>query len=68
MVEKEFSGNPLVQDAVIVNFEIIGETSDNIEQRHPQLAAECRELPLSIAHHMRNVLAHGYFQVDFEIV
>lgn len=31
--------NQLVQDAVIRNFEIIGEASNNIEKHHPDFAA-----------------------------
>jgi uncharacterized protein with HEPN domain len=57
-----------VQDAVIRNFEIIGEASHNIEKNYAQFAADHPELPLAFAYQMRNVVAHGYFQVDLEIV
>ena len=63
-----FLENGLVQDAVIRNFEVIGEASNNIEKRHPDFAAAHPELPLSFAYQMRNAVAHGYFKVDFEIV
>lgn len=66
--EVAFLNNPLVQDAVIRNFEIIGEASNNIEKRYPGFAADHPELPLSFAYQMRNAIAHGYFTVDFEIV
>lgn len=58
----------LVQDAVIRNFEIIGEASRNIERRHPEFLAAHSDLPLLDAYDMRNALAHGYFKVDFELV
>jgi uncharacterized protein with HEPN domain len=58
----------LVQDAVIRNFEIIGEASNNIEKHYPDFAVAHPELPLSFAYQMRNAVAHGYFKVDFEIV
>ena len=64
----EFLNNLLVQDAVIRNFEIIGEASNNIEKHYPEFAAAHPELPLSFAYQMRNEVAHGYFKVDFEIV
>ncbi len=64
----EFLNNALVQDAVIRNFEVIGEASNNIEKHHPDFAAAHPELPLSFAYQMRNAVAHGYFKVDFEIV
>ena len=68
MVEVAFLENPLVQDAVIRNFEIIGEASHNIEVHYPEFAAAHPELPLVFAYEMRNAVAHGYFKVDFEIV
>jgi len=66
--ELTFLTNCLVQDAVIRNFEIIGEASNNIEKKFPAFMKLHPELPLSSAYQMRNVLAHGYFKVDFEIV
>lgn len=63
-----FLNNLLVQDAVIRNFEIIGEASNNIEKHYPEFAAAHPELPLAFAYQMRNAIAHGYFKVDFEIV
>lgn len=60
--------NQLVQDAVIRNFEIIGEASRNIERVDPQFLASHPELPLSFAYDMRNVLAHGYYKVDLAVV
>lgn len=68
MDELGFLNNQLVQDAVIRNFEIIGEASHNIEKHFPDFAADHPELPLSFAYQMRNAVAHGYFKVDFEIV
>jgi uncharacterized protein with HEPN domain len=66
--ELAFLNNPLVQDAVIRNVEIIGEASNNIEKRYPEFSLKHPELPLSFAYQMRNAVAHGYFKVDFEIV
>lgn len=57
-----------MQDAVIRNFEILGEASNNIEKHYPEFAAAHPELLLSFAYQMRNIIAHGYFKVDFEIV
>lgn len=66
--EVAFLQNKLVQDAVIRNFEVIGEASHNIEKRFPVFAAENSSLPLAIAYQMRNAVAHGYFEVDFAIL
>ena len=47
---------PLVQDAVIRNFEVIGEASNNIEKYDSEFAAAHPELPLVYADQMRNDL------------
>ena len=54
--------------AVIRNFEVIGEASNNIEKHYPEFVVEHPELPLASAYQMLNPVAHGYFKVDFEIV
>ena len=66
--ELAFLQNEMAQDAVIRNFEIIGEASHNIESHYPEFAAAHPELPLAFAYQMRNAVAHGYFKVDLEIV
>lgn len=66
--ELAFLQNEMAQDAVIRNFEIIGEASHNIGSHYPEFAAAHPELPLAFAYQMRNAVAHGYFKVDLEIV
>ena len=66
--QSTFLNDPLLQDAVIRNLEILGEASRNILRDHPGFAGENERLPLKSAYEMRNVLAHGYFEVDMEIV
>lgn len=63
-----FLNSSLLQDAVIRNFEVIGEASHNIEVNFPTFVAEHPELPLADAYQMRNALSHGYFKVDLELV
>ncbi len=66
--EPSFLTNELIQDAVIRNLEIIGEASRNINRHYPDYADQHASVPFSIAYEMRNALAHGYFNVDLEIV
>ena len=66
--ELGFINSQLIQDAVIRNFEVIGEASKNIEHLFPDFSASHPDLPLMIAYEMRNALAHGYFKVDLQIV
>ncbi len=66
--ELKFLNSTLVQDAVIRNLEIIGEASNKIKLGYPDIQDEYPHIPLSFAYQMRNVIAHGYFKVDYEIV
>lgn len=66
--EMAFLQNELVQDAVIRNLEILGEASNNVQKHYPEFAAQHPELPLAFAYQMRNAVAHGYFNVDYEVV
>ena len=68
MSEIDFLDDEKTQDAVVRNFEIIGEASHNIERYHQAFAAAHPEVPWMIMYTMRNRVAHGYFKVDFELV
>jgi len=68
MEEVAFLEDRKTQDAVIRNFEILGEAARNIERHHAQFAAAHSEVPWSVIYTMRNRVSHGYFKVDLEIV
>jgi uncharacterized protein with HEPN domain len=44
--EVEFLSNTMLQDAVIRNFEIIGEASHNIDKIHPGFLQENPDVPI----------------------
>ena len=50
------------------NLEVIGEACRNIERIDPDFAARHPDLPLRAASGMRNLLSHGYFAIDLDIV
>ena len=56
------------QDAVIRNFEVIGEACNNVSKHHAAFAASHAQIPWNFAYEMRNALAHGYFKIDQGIV
>jgi uncharacterized protein with HEPN domain len=63
-----FLNSILLQDAVARNFEIIGEASHNIARDFPAFAPQNPDIPLAVTYQMCNVIAHGYFSVDYELV
>ncbi|MBI4937381.1 MAG: DUF86 domain-containing protein [Nitrosomonadales bacterium] len=66
--EVAFLNDKKTQDAVIRNFEIIGEAAHNIERYHAEFAANHPDVPWTVIYAMRNRVAHGYFNVDLEMV
>lgn len=68
MSEVGFLDDEKTQDAVVRNFEIIGEAARNIEPYHSAYAEAHPEVPWTFIYAMRNRVAHGYFKVDFELV
>ena len=64
-VDREaFNKNTLVQDAVIRNFEIIGEAAIKIQVADPGFIQRHARLRLDLAYKMRNALIHGYDTVN----
>ena len=62
---KDFLNDRKTQDAVIRNLEVIGEAAKNIPE---ELKAKSREIPWREMVGLRNILIHGYFIVDLEII
>jgi uncharacterized protein with HEPN domain len=56
------------QDAVVRNFEVLGEAARNIEKHHAAFAQAHADVPWALMYTMRNRVAHGYFKVDYELV
>jgi len=61
----EFTSNSLIRDAVIRNFEVIGESVKHIPFSYQR---QHKSIPWSRMYGMRNFIAHEYFDVDDEIL
>lgn len=61
----DFVLNALVVDAVIRNFEIIGEASNNIPNH---IKEKYPEVPWKKMYGLRNLIAHEYFGIDHEMI
>lgn len=62
---KEFELNDMVIDAVVRNFEIIGEAAGRVPD---EIYGKYPEVPWYKMKAMRNIMAHEYFRVDLEII
>ncbi len=56
------------QQAVIYNILIIGEAATQILNQYPEFTETHPEIPWREMRGMRNRMAHGYFQLDMEII
>ena len=62
---REFRNNYLIVDAVVRNFEIIGEASKNIPE---EIQMKYPEIPWKKMYGMRNLISHEYFGIDYEMI
>ena len=65
LTEDTFAAQSLVVDAVIRNFQVIGEAvrhiPDDVQRRYP-------EVPWSLMQGMRHILVHDYYAVKLDIL
>lgn len=60
-----FTASELIQDAVVLNLEIIGEAANNIQRVDPAFTATHPQVPWAVMYAMRNRLTHGYDTVTW---
>ena len=63
-----FQEDQLRQDAVMRNFEIIGEAATQMMDRYTVFVEEHPEVPWQAMRGMCNRMAHGYFDTNLEVV
>jgi uncharacterized protein with HEPN domain len=66
--KENFYSSSLIQDAVMRNFEIVGEASTKIKKNYPEIISSNPDIPFRSATEMRNVLSHEYFNIDVDIL
>jgi uncharacterized protein with HEPN domain len=66
--KEEFLGDKRTQQAVIMSLIIIGEASTKVMDRHTAFANQNPQVPWRSMRNMRNRIAHGYFEINLEVV
>lgn len=64
----EFFADKRTQQAVVMNLIIIGEAATRVMETYGEFANRHPEIPWSSMRGMRNRIAHGYFDIDLEVV
>jgi uncharacterized protein with HEPN domain len=68
MTRTDFLADPKTQDAVIMKLLVIGELAAQLLEEHAGFATSHAKIPWSQMKGMRNRMAHGYFELDLDIV
>ena len=61
----DFKKNYMLIDAVVRNFEIIGEASKNVPE---EIQNKYPEMPWKKMYSLRNLISHEYFGIDYEML
>jgi uncharacterized protein with HEPN domain len=68
MAKAEFRKDKRTQQAVILNIMVIGEAATKLADEYPEFVARFPEVEWKSMRGMRNRLAHGYFDINLDIV
>ncbi|MBB1088980.1 DUF86 domain-containing protein [Lysobacter sp. SG-8] len=68
MDHAEFLVDRRTQQAVIMNLVIVGEAATKIMDAFPEFADAHPEVPWRSMRGMRNRIAHGYFEINLDVV
>jgi uncharacterized protein with HEPN domain len=68
MKKEDFLADKRTQQAVVMSLVIIGEAAARIMDKHGDFVASNPEIPWRGMRGMRNRVAHGYFDVNLDVV
>lgn len=64
----DFLEDKKTQQAIILNLLVIGEAATQIANEYPIFVTEHPQLPWKQIRGMRNRMAHGYFEINLDVV
>ncbi len=64
----DFLADKRTQQAIVMNLIIIGEAATKVMDRHPEFTQAHPAVPWRSMRGMRNRIAHGYFEINLDVV
>ncbi|BFL69470.1 DUF86 domain-containing protein [Moraxella osloensis] len=64
----DFLNDKRTQNAIAMSLIALGEIANVIYQKDPEFIENHSEIPWKYMRGMRNIIAHGYFELDFNII
>lgn len=64
----DFLNDKRTQQAVVMSLVIIGEAATKVMDSHPEFTVEHPNVPWRSMRGMRNRIAHGYFDINLDVV
>lgn len=68
MDRAQFESDKKAQQAVIYSLLIVGEAATKVMDRYPEFASANSHIPWRSMRGMRNRFAHGYFDINLDVV
>jgi uncharacterized protein with HEPN domain len=68
LAKEDFLDDKRTQQAVIMNFVILGEAAAKVMDGYPEFTKAHPEVLWRSMRNMRNRMAHGYFDINLEVV
>jgi uncharacterized protein with HEPN domain len=68
MPKEAFLADRRTQQAVVMSLIVLGEAATKVMDRYPSFATAHPEVPWRNMRGMRNRIAHGYFEIDLDVV
>lgn len=68
MSRDDFLADKRTQQAVVMSLIVLGEAATKVMDRYPDFASAQAQIPWRSMRGMRNRIAHGYFDIDLDVV
>ncbi len=68
MAQADFMQDKRTQQAVVMSLIVLGEAATKVMDQYPAFAGQHQQIQWRSMRGMRNRIAHGYFDINFEVV